>query len=96
MGEAGSVVLTVVGPDFPITYRRRVNGSRLISGPRPVPAPHADSQGVAERDATIEGAKIEPLDGGRGNATSKEPGLDDELVDASRVNPLGEVREEMS
>jgi hypothetical protein len=44
----------------------------------------------------IQGAKIEPLEDGRDNATSRQPGLDDEQVDSSRINPLGEVREEMS
>jgi hypothetical protein len=29
-------------------------------------------------------------------ATSKQSGLDDEQVDASRINPMGEVREEMA
>jgi hypothetical protein len=60
------------------------------------PEPHADSQGVVGRDEAIQGAKIEPLEGGRGTTTSKQPGLDDEHVDASRINPLGEVREEAS
>jgi len=60
------------------------------------PEPHADSQGVVGRDETIHGAKIEPLEGGRNTSTSKQPGLDDEQVDASRISPMGEVREEMS
>ncbi|KAK5464953.1 hypothetical protein LTS15_001516 [Exophiala xenobiotica] len=59
------------------------------------PAAHADSQGVVGRDETIQGAKIDPLSG-KGNAsTTKSAGLDDEQVDASRINPMGEVREEM-
>ncbi|KIW12591.1 hypothetical protein PV08_09869 [Exophiala spinifera] len=59
------------------------------------PAPHADSQGVAGRDEAIQGAKIDPLSGKENTSTTKSPGLDDEQVDASRINPLGEVREEM-
>jgi len=48
------------------------------------------------RDETIQGAKLEPLEGKGSEPTSKSTGLDDEEVDASRINPLGEVREEMS
>ena len=46
------------------------------------------------RDETIEGAKIEPLEGNK-HAEGKGPGLDDEQVDAARIDPMGEVREEM-
>ncbi|KIV79581.1 hypothetical protein PV11_07132 [Exophiala sideris] len=60
------------------------------------PAPHADSHGVVGRDETIQGAKLEPLEGKGSEPTSKSTGLDDEEVDASRINPLGEVREELS
>jgi hypothetical protein len=48
------------------------------------------------RDETIQGAKIESLEGGCGEATFKQLGLDDEQVDASRINSMGEVREEMA
>ena len=57
---------------------------------------HANSQGVVGRDETIQGAKIEPLEGRRGEATSKQSGFDDEQVDASRINPMGVVREGMA
>ncbi|OQV05142.1 hypothetical protein CLAIMM_09928 [Cladophialophora immunda] len=63
-------------------------------------APHADSQGSVGRDETIQGAKIEPL-AGKGHAdvdahagTKEDAGLDDETVDAARIDPLGSVREE--
>ncbi|KAJ9636273.1 hypothetical protein H2199_007948 [Coniosporium tulheliwenetii] len=56
------------------------------------PLPHADSQGVVGRDETIQGTKIEPLEGKKDEAQGKGPGLDDENVDASRIDPLGEVR----
>lgn len=59
------------------------------------PAPHADSQGVVGRDEAIQGAKIDPLSGKENVSTTKSTGLDDEQVDASRINPMGEVREEM-
>jgi hypothetical protein len=58
--------------------------------------PHADSQGVVGRDDVVEGAKIDPLSGKEpGAKRSTAKGLDDENVDASRVQPMGEVREEM-
>jgi len=50
---------------------------------------------VVGRDETITGAKIEPLAGEFKVAQKKMPGLDDETVDASRINPMGEVREQM-
>ena len=59
-------------------------------------APHADSQGVVGRDETVQGAKIEPLEGGLANQTAiKSSGLDDEAVDSARVAPMGSVREEI-
>ena len=58
-------------------------------------APHADTQGVVGRDEAVQGAKIEPLSGKEYETQLKGEGLDDEHVDASRVAPLGEVREEM-
>ncbi|KIX96809.1 uncharacterized protein Z520_07529 [Fonsecaea multimorphosa CBS 102226] len=57
-------------------------------------APHADSQGAVGRDATIQGTKLEPLQGGKGSSSDKNPGLDDEVVDGARINPVGSVREE--
>ncbi|KAI9664405.1 MAG: hypothetical protein M1831_002338 [Alyxoria varia] len=60
--------------------------------------PHADSSGVVGPDKNIQQTKVEPLSGETG---SKEPdknaqtGVRDENVDAARVAPLGEVREEM-
>ena len=61
------------------------------------PEPHADSQGSVGREEVIQGAKIDPLAGGpdlEGGERAKS-GLDDENVDASRISPLGEVREQM-
>jgi len=57
--------------------------------------PHAQSGGVVGGDETVSGAKIDPLANESDAATRKNPGLDDETVDASRVEPMGEVREEM-
>ncbi|EMC99882.1 hypothetical protein BAUCODRAFT_128589 [Baudoinia panamericana UAMH 10762] len=58
-------------------------------------APHVDSHGVVGRDEVVSGAKIDPLVGEVNESTRKEPGLGDEEVDAGRIAPLGEVREEM-
>ncbi|KAL8701373.1 MAG: hypothetical protein Q9201_004942 [Fulgogasparrea decipioides] len=58
------------------------------------PAPHADS-GVIGKDASIDKAKIEPLEGQTAKGGEQPSGLGDEEVDAARVQPLGEVREEM-
>lgn len=60
------------------------------------PAPHADSQGVVGRDEAIQGAKIEPLEGNPTKGTAKSTGLDDEQIDSARIQPGGEVREELS
>ncbi|KAI6796221.1 hypothetical protein KC361_g4571 [Hortaea werneckii] len=65
------------------------------------PEPHAESGGSVGRDETIQAAKVDPLvsqaQSGEtaSTATRKNPGLDDEVVDAGRVAPMGEVREEM-
>lgn len=56
--------------------------------------PHANSQGVIGREDIVQGAKIAPLDGEVKRTTEHGQGLDDETVDASRIRPLGEVREE--
>lgn len=48
------------------------------------------------RDETVQGAKIDPLGGQRDGTTRKNEGLEDESVDASRVQPMGEVRDELS
>ena len=53
------------------------------------------------RDEAIGGAKIEPLerDEGLGEGTVSTgggPGLDDEVVSGRRIEPGGEVREELS
>lgn len=56
--------------------------------------PHANSQGVVGRDDVIAGAKIEPLASHK-MAGVPDQGLDDESVDAARIAPMGEVREEM-
>jgi hypothetical protein len=58
------------------------------------PAPHADSSGVVGRDETIAGAKIDPFSHNK-QADIKLPGLRDKDIDASRISPLGEVREEI-
>lgn len=58
------------------------------------PAPHATS-GVIGNDANIDKAKIEPLEGQTPKGGEKPSGLTDEEIDAARVQPLGEVREEM-
>ena len=60
------------------------------------PAPHATA-GVIGNDANIDKSKIEPLEeeAGAGKGHAKTAGLGDEEVDAARVQPLGEVREQM-
>lgn len=58
-------------------------------------APHADSTGVVGRDEDIGRVKIDPLDGSQKSSQRKDLGLDDEVVDAARVAPLGGVREEV-
>ncbi|KAL9019978.1 MAG: hypothetical protein Q9185_002768 [Variospora sp. 1 TL-2023] len=58
------------------------------------PAPHA-SAGVVGPDANMEKTKIEPLEGEVSKGRVQPSGLTDEGVDAARVQPLGEVREEM-
>ncbi|KAI9659045.1 MAG: hypothetical protein M1821_002005 [Bathelium mastoideum] len=60
------------------------------------PDSKADSQGVVGRDEAVQGSKIEPLEGKDHTFQAKAPGLDDEQVDGSRINPLGEVREELA
>ncbi|KAI7254350.1 hypothetical protein KC335_g14493, partial [Hortaea werneckii] len=65
------------------------------------PEAHAEGGGSVGRDETIQAAKVDPLvsqaQSGEtaSTATRKNPGLDDEVVDAGRVAPMGEVREEM-
>lgn len=59
--------------------------------------PHANSQGVVGYEDIIQSCKIapmEPEDGMMKRADKHTHGLDDETVDASRILPLGEVREE--
>ncbi|KAL8728156.1 MAG: hypothetical protein Q9181_005439 [Wetmoreana brouardii] len=59
------------------------------------PAPHTDA-GVIGPDANIDKSKIEPLQGQTSKGGVQQPsGLGDEEIDAARVKPLGEVREEM-
>ncbi len=64
-----------------------------IAGQGQHTAPHADSQGVIGRDNTIQGAKLEPLKSSTSSETSAAQGLDDEAVDAARIDPMGSVRE---
>lgn len=47
------------------------------------------------RDDVLAGAKVAPLEGKHGETIAKTAGLDDEAVDAARIAPLGEVREQM-
>lgn len=56
--------------------------------------PHANSQGVVGRVDIIQSTKIAPLDGGMRQQTLHTQGLDDEAVDAARVQPMGSVRED--
>jgi hypothetical protein len=56
--------------------------------------PHANSQGVVGYEDVIQSSKIAPMDGSEKRATQHTHGLDDETIDASRIRPLGEVREE--
>jgi hypothetical protein len=65
------------------------------SGQYQHPEPHTDTQGVVGRDEVIAGTKIDPLVGEFKEAQKKMPGLDDEIVDTSRIEPMGEVREQM-
>ncbi|KAI0846760.1 hypothetical protein F5Y00DRAFT_242974 [Daldinia vernicosa] len=58
------------------------------------PAPHADSQGVVGTAEGLGQTKIEPLDSDAKDPQNPRTGLDDEAVDASRIYPLGEVRED--
>ncbi|OTA85628.1 hypothetical protein M434DRAFT_36060 [Hypoxylon sp. CO27-5] len=56
-------------------------------------APHANNQGVVGTDENIGKTKIQPLEGSAKEPQPPKTGLDDEAVDAARINPLGEVRE---
>ncbi|KAF2138313.1 uncharacterized protein K452DRAFT_290900 [Aplosporella prunicola CBS 121167] len=53
---------------------------------------HANSQGVVGREDVFASAKIEPFEGHRSAMykVEKSPGLDDEIVDSSRIDPLSE------
>ncbi|MCJ1248755.1 hypothetical protein MMC30_005974 [Trapelia coarctata] len=60
--------------------------------------PHVSSGGVAGTDEAIQGAKIDPM--APGDAEGKKAqgsgmGLEDEAVDAARIEPVGSVREEI-
>ncbi|KAK3716527.1 hypothetical protein LTR37_006423 [Vermiconidia calcicola] len=58
------------------------------------PEPHDDNQGAVGRDATISGAKIDPLVGQAQAAGQPVTGSTTEEVDATRIQPLGGVRED--
>jgi hypothetical protein len=58
-----------------------------------IQAPHADSQGVVGREDIIQSAKIEPMKKEMFERTEHTHGLDDETVDAARIPPMGEVRD---
>lgn len=66
----------------------------MLLGQYKHPAPHATA-GVIGSDANIDKSKIEPLEGDVAKGGQQPSGLTDEEVDAARVQPLGEVREEM-
>lgn len=65
-----------------------------LSDQHPHVEPHA-TLGSVGRDGTIDSSKIEPLAASlkqrRKSDTSQ--GLDDEAVDAARIEPMGEVRQ---
>ncbi len=87
--EPVCLIRSAIAPRFDACLHR-------IAGQYQHPEPHADSQGVVGREGVLHSTKIEPLEGKRNEATEKSTGLDDEQVDAARVQPLGEVREQMS
>merc|ERR1711879_339199 len=55
---------------------------------------HAETHGVCGYDDIIQSTKIAPMDGKMKQRTTHEEGLDMENIDASRIAPMGEVREE--
>ncbi|RYO81269.1 hypothetical protein DL766_007380 [Monosporascus sp. MC13-8B] len=76
---------------------RDIDGARIDplggGGQYRRPAPHADTGGAVGRDEDVGAARIEPLGGGGPEASRrKNPGLDDEIVDKARTQPLGSVR----
>ncbi|KAI1209054.1 uncharacterized protein F4807DRAFT_108775 [Annulohypoxylon truncatum] len=56
-------------------------------------APHADSHGVVGTAEDIGKVKILPLENTSHEAQNPRTGLDDEAVDAARINPVGSVRD---
>ncbi|KAI9838839.1 MAG: hypothetical protein M1819_004045 [Sarea resinae] len=61
------------------------------------PLSHANAGGATGRDEDISGTKIDPLRAGvKHNHQSMMQGLDDQEVDAARIQPMGEVRDEMA
>lgn len=59
------------------------------------PLPHADDQGVVGKDVNIDKANIDPLvSTAHSENTKPATGLPEEQVDAARIAPMGEVREE--
>ncbi|KAF2276581.1 uncharacterized protein EI97DRAFT_458496 [Westerdykella ornata] len=56
--------------------------------------PHAETHGVIGYDDVIQSSKIAPFNGKLNQRTEHEEGIDDEDIDASRIRPMGEVREE--
>ncbi|OTB06032.1 hypothetical protein M426DRAFT_319399 [Hypoxylon sp. CI-4A] len=71
----------------------RADSSYVSLGQQHHTASRADSQGVVRTTENIGKTKIQPLDSGANEAQDARTGLDDETVDASRINPLGGVRE---
>ncbi len=70
-------------------------GANKLTGQYAHPIPVTHSGGSAGTDETLQGSKIEPLQGKEDVGTRKTEGLSDEGVDGARIQPLGEVREEM-
>ncbi|KAI1461824.1 hypothetical protein F4805DRAFT_453061 [Annulohypoxylon moriforme] len=56
-------------------------------------APHADSHGVVGTVEDIGKVRIPPLESDSHEAQNPRTGLDDEVIDAARIDPLGSVRE---
>ena len=68
-----------------------------LSGQGQHPAPHVDDQGSVGLDENIQAAKIDPLVSQvQAEATKPASGLRDEQVDAARIQPMGEVREDIA
>ncbi|KAI2473567.1 hypothetical protein F4781DRAFT_427194 [Annulohypoxylon bovei var. microspora] len=56
-------------------------------------APHADSHGVVGTAEDLGKVKIPPLESDSHEAQNPRTGLDDEVIDGARIDPLGSVGE---